>query len=110
MDKLVEQDDNATQNFSIVAASHSQVTEFRKQLKIKAVQAAKAKGIYLTDAIGEKLGEAITINEPAEWQQASPLGSNSFNINISDNYKGSDGVEFKKIKLRFEVTVVFSLK
>ena len=39
------------------------MTEFRKQLKIQAIKAAKDKGIYLTEAITEKLGEAITISE-----------------------------------------------
>ncbi len=67
MDKLVEKlDDDATQSFLIVSVNHSKMTEYRRQLKIAAVKAAKDKGIYLTDAIGEKLGEAITINEPDE--------------------------------------------
>ena len=67
MDKLVEKlDDEATQSFFIVSANHSKMTEYRRQLKISAVKAAKDKGLYLTDAIGEKFGEAITINEPDE--------------------------------------------
>ena len=54
MDKLVEKlDDEATQNFIIANTSHSKMTEFRKQLKIKAVQAAKDKGIYLTEALAK---------------------------------------------------------
>jgi hypothetical protein len=68
-DDLVEKlDDNATQSFLVVSASHSKITDFRRQLKIKAIEAAKEKGIYLTEAVGEKPGEAITINEPVEWQ------------------------------------------
>src|SRR5258706_610912 len=60
MDDLVERlDDNATQSFQIISVTHSNITEYRRQLKIKAVQAAKEKGIYLTEAIGEKLGDAI---------------------------------------------------
>ena len=44
MDALVEKlDDNATQNFQVVLTTHSNVIEFRKQLKIKAIQAAKEK-------------------------------------------------------------------
>jgi hypothetical protein len=59
MDKLVEKlDDDATQNFLIVSTDHSKMAEFRRQLKIAAVKAAKEKGIYLTDAIGERLGES----------------------------------------------------
>jgi len=118
MDELVEKlDDNATQNFLIVSASHSRITEFRRQLKIKAVQAAKEKGIYLTEAVEEKLGEAITITEPTEWQ---PLNQNLVLSNSSmsqyrfsaeaDGLPSTSEVDFKKIKLRFEVSVVFALK
>lgn len=62
MDQLVEKlDDEATQNFAIAKVSHSRIVEFRKQLKIKSVQAAKEKAVYLTESVGEKTGEAITI-------------------------------------------------
>ena len=122
MDALVEKlDDEATQNFQIFATSHSKIMEFRKQLKIKAVQAAKDKGIYLTDAIGEKLGEAITVKEPDE-NQFLPKGINSIaasNALYETVVTKSSGlnlmaydkeIDFRKIKLRFEVDVVFALK
>lgn len=44
MDELVYKlDDDATQNFQISNVSHSKLSEFRKQLKIQAVKAAKEK-------------------------------------------------------------------
>lgn len=121
MDALVEKlDDEATQNFQIFATSHSKIMEFRKQLKIKAVQAAKDKGIYLTDAIGEKLGEAVTVKEPDE-NMFLPKGINTMaasNALYEAAYAKSSGmadaiqreIDFRKIKLRFEVDVVFALK
>ena len=121
MDALVEKlDDEATQNFIIVNTSHSKITEFRKQLKIKAVQAAKEKGIYLTDAVGEKLGEAITIKEPNEnlvnGLQGKIPGVYSNSTLSSGLVKASvfedrvQEIDFRKLKLRFEVDVVFALK
>jgi uncharacterized protein len=124
MDDLVEKlDDEATKNFQIVSTSHSKMTEFRKQLKIQAIKAAKDKGIYLTDAINEKLGEAITINEQdlttlGGYYSGNSLVSNNaysqFNVSSRDEYADSDAnsqkVDFKKIKLRYEVTVIFALK
>ena len=123
MDKLVEKlDDEATQNFVIARTSHSKMTEFRRQLKIKAVQAAKDKGIYLTEAVSERLGEAITILEPDESNNtlafANQLISNNAysqtNLSFRDRSGNESGTEqeidFKKIKLRYEVSVVFSLK
>jgi uncharacterized protein YggE len=122
MDLLVEKlDDEATQNFQIYATSHSKITEFRKQLKIKAVQAAKDKGLYLTEAISEKLGEAITVKEPDE-SQYMPKGVNALaanNVMYEAAYAKSfqagsmaidKEIDFRKIKLRFEVDVVFALK
>lgn len=132
MDALVDKlDDNATRSFSIVSVSHSKINEFKKQLKIKAVQSAKEKGNYLTEAVGEKLGETITIHEPAEWQQPIPLSNTQLRIRgmasahskSYDAYPGDYGVtgdeagtgsspdvDFKKMKLKFDVTVVFALK
>ena len=121
MDALVEKlDDEATQNFQIFATSHSKIMEFRKQLKIKAVQAAKDKGVYLTEAIGEKLGEAVTVKEPDE-NQFLPKAMNAMaasnamyeaefaKARVSGLVYDKE-IDFRKIKLRFDVDVVFALK
>ena len=124
MDKLVEKlDDEATQDFDISTTSHSKMTEFRRQLKLNAIQAAKNKGAYLTESIGEKLGEAIIIKEPDEnfaarsepYSQVRVRGANSLSSNLNmrlssgDTYSSAE-INFKKMKLRFEVEVVFALK
>ncbi len=123
MDALVEKlDDEATQSFIIVNTSHSNIAEFRKQLKIKAVKAAKDKAIYLSEAINEKIGPAVTITEPAEDGQYpgySTLANEtirvrgiSSNVSYGNFAKGemSQEVDFKKLRLRYEVSVVFSLQ
>lgn len=118
MDDLVERlDDQATRNFLISSVSHSKITEFRKQVKIRAVQAAKDKGIYLTEAIGEKLGEAITINEPAEWPPiyyentfANALVNNAVAPAPADQSNTPEEVDFRKIKLKYDVTIIFALR
>ena len=122
MDALVEKlDDEATENFQIASTSHSRMVEFRKQLKTRAIQAAKEKGIYLTESINEKLGEAITIQEPAEFNpyidnnNASMRSYSQTTLNSNVSYEGDKFfnqtlVDFRKIKMRFEVTVIFALK
>lgn len=123
MDEMVDKlDDEATQSFNIVSTSHSKMTEFRKQLKIQAVKAAKDKAIYLTDAIGEKLGSAITVKEPEEsgsdvygltgrlkGENVFAL-SNSYNKAAVNDYDKGVEIDFKKIKLRYEVDVIFALQ
>ena len=117
MDLLIDVlDDEATSNFQIVKATHSKIQEYRRQLKIQAIKAAKEKGIYLTEAISEKLGEAVTITEPYENEMISSLENNIRLSQYSNAMAKGDknfentGVDFKKIKLRYEVQMVFALK
>lgn len=112
MDDLVNVlDDNATQNFAIVRTSHSKIAEYRKQLKILAVKAAKEKGKYLSEAIEEKLGDAVTINEPQE-NIIVPYMSRTANVaysKMNDTNIEQVPVDFKKMKLKYDVSVVFAL-
>jgi uncharacterized protein YggE len=116
MDELVDKmDDEATQNFFIARVSHSKLQEFKRQLKIQAVKAAKEKAIYLAEAIGEKAGEAVTINEPNEItvHPPYPMMANRMmkaEAAAMDAGQQEANIDFKKMKLQFEVNAVFSLK
>ena len=125
IDDLVNKlDDQATNNFRITRTSHSKITEYRKQLKIQAVKAAKEKAIYLTEAVNEQLGQAIDINEPDESVSSDvvsgiyrnnykAVNENVVRLDQSKNgYYGitDEGVDYRKIKLRFEVKVLYALK
>ncbi|PWU03350.1 MAG: hypothetical protein C5B52_03400 [Bacteroidetes bacterium] len=117
MDDLVKLlDDEATQNFTIVKTSHSKISDYRKALKIQAIKAAKDKATYLAESIGEKSGEAVTIEEPVESEiYPQPMYANTImykkaTANESDPSDEGGQVDFQKIKLRFEVRAVFALK
>jgi uncharacterized protein len=120
MDELVDKlDDEATQSFNISHVSHSKIREYRSQLKILAIKAAKEKANNFANAIGETLGAAINITEPEDVE----LGSNVYKqaqSNMATNqgyYSKKDAGDvlnpelmFKKIKLRYEVNSLFALK
>ena len=115
VDQLVDKlDDNATSNFYIARTSHSKLAEYRKNLKIQAVRAAKEKAGYLAEAINEQVGVAVTINEPNEYFQ--PFYGNVANrmmkaeVAQMDQSADQPQADFKKIKLKYDVTVVFALK
>jgi len=112
MDELVDRlDDAATTNFFIAKTSHSKITEYKKQLKIAAIKAAKAKAEYLSEAIEEKIGKAITITEPEEIKLYQPQFANAmFKNNNAAESETPLSADFKKIKLQFEVNVVFALQ
>ncbi|MCW3081531.1 SIMPL domain-containing protein [Segetibacter sp.] len=115
LDELVQKlDDEATQNFFISRVSHSKLQEFKRQLKVQAVKAARDKAIYLAEAINEKAGEAVTINEPNEVvSYPQPVYANRM-MKAEAMATSSDApvsnIDFKKIKLQFEVNATFALK
>jgi uncharacterized protein len=115
MDELVEKmNDEATQNFSIARVSHSKIEDYKKQLKIQAIKNAKEKAIYLSEAIGEKIGDAITLHEPNEVRHyPQPMYANR--MMAMDKMAGEEAapapqVDFKKIKLEFNVNATFALQ
>ena len=116
VDQLVDKlDDNATNNFYIASTSHSKLDEFRRNLKIQAVKAAKEKAGYLAEAINEHVGEAVTINEPNEYYQpyygiVSNRMMKAESMQMADQSANQPQADFKKIKLKYDVTVVFALK
>jgi uncharacterized protein YggE len=116
VDAMVEQlDDEATQGFFIVKTSHSNIDAFRRQLKIQAVKAAKDKAIYLSEAIGEKAGAAVSIQEPADYSVMPVYRNAAANVKLRENDQYANNAEyadidFKKIKLKFEVQAVFALQ
>jgi uncharacterized protein YggE len=116
-------DDEAVQRFDIINVTHSKISEFRKQLKISAVKAAKEKAVYLTEAINEKLGEAISVKEPNDTESDAVLKNRSAVSNQAVYNQGRDNnkteaymfdqinsINYKKIKFRFEVEILFALK
>jgi hypothetical protein len=118
VDQLVDKlDDAATQNFFVQRTSHSRLTELRKQLKIQAVRAAKEKADYLATAVNESIGVAVTINEPAEFYQPY-YGNAMANVRMRGVTMEQDAAgapeqaqaDFRKIKLKYDVTVVYALK
>jgi uncharacterized protein len=104
----------------ISRVSHSKLEEFKKEVRIMAIKAAKEKADYLLAAIGEQTGKAIKVHE----QSPSYLIDDS-NLNIV--HRGSersyyvDGLEmsqsdkdkiiqFRKIKLQAAIYVKFEIK
>jgi len=112
MDELVTRlDDEATERFGIARVSHSNLPALKKQLKIEAVKAAREKAGYLAAAINEKVGQALIINDPAELGDfPHPMYSNMIMKEAMDgNAAPEANINFKKMKLQFEVSITFAL-
>jgi uncharacterized protein YggE len=97
-------------NVSIARMEHSEIEKFRKQVKISAIKAGKEKAEALTEAIGQKIGKAIYINENASHFR------NDYS-NSAIRIRGAAGMsnmkmpnlDLQKIKLDYSVHLRFEL-
>ena len=105
-------DPKAIEYTNIESYDHSKMAEFRKELKIKALQAAYEKASYLSAVLKDKVGDALDIQEiNIDEGRPYPVYANTM-----VRYKAADGMEsepadidFKKIKLNYQMKVVFEL-
>jgi uncharacterized protein YggE len=107
--------------------SHSKMDEYKKQIKINAIKAAKEKATYLLEAIGEKPGKAINIEEKSglvsiddgtrngrEYNNYSNLSNSLVQTRymISDGEDGSSDkiIGDKTIKLNYTINAEFAIQ
>jgi uncharacterized protein len=107
-------DDEATENFVITETTHSNIIAIQKQLRVDALKAAKAKALYLAEAISESVGSALSITEVAFPEVFGKMNSYSNMASMASmEREHADDVskpEFKKLTLKAEMNVVFELK
>ena len=83
--------------------------------RIQAVKAAKEKGDYLAEAVNAKIGVPVTIHEPGEYYQpyyGDMVANRMMKAEVAQASAPADQsqADFKKMKIRYEVSVVFELK
>lgn len=95
----------------ITGYTSSKMEEYRKETKIKALQAAKAKADYMVNALGETLGSIIEIQEinTDGYSDVRPMAVN-YMAKAADGMAGMSDVDFKTIKVHAEVRTVFGIK
>lgn len=102
-------------NVSIEKLDNSNIEQFRKEVKINAIIAAKDKAESLTKAVNQNIGRAIYIQELDN--NANPIrNSNSIMIRGSSSIYGANApspaldFDFEKIKIEYSVLCRFELK
>jgi len=94
---------------NIESYEYSKMESLRKELKIKALQAAKGKATYLVEALGNKLGSALDIQEVNNEQFPQPMyRSNVMMMKAADSQPAAE-LDFKKIKLNYVINAVFEI-
>jgi len=111
VDKLVNMlDDNATQNIYVTKTSSSKQMEYRRQLKIEALQNAKAKAQYLLEGINAKAGSVLYVKEIEQNDFPMYKGRLESNAMMAQDDSANEGLNFRKLKYRFEVEAHFGIE
>ena len=98
-------------NLSIIKTDHSKIEEYKQDVKVKAIKAAKEKAKNLAEAIGQQVGKAIYIQErnfrPYRNKQ---LANFAFETKSSIVQSDMPEMDFEKIMLEYEIFVKFVLE
>lgn len=88
---------------------YSGMDSLKRATRIMAIKAAKEKADYLLQAVGQKLGTAMVINE----QEQLPYMARNLAANNSYQeyeYKGKQEVAFEKLKVRSAIYIKFAIQ
>ena len=107
-------DDKGIAYTNIDRYEFSKIEQLRKDIKIKALQAAKEKAKYLLEGIGEQMGEALDIIEIDQSYTPQPVYSNmmmrSARVEVAADAMPESNVDVQKIKVRYEMKASFRIK
>jgi uncharacterized protein YggE len=103
-------DPKGIQSTNIDSYDYSKIEDLKRELKIKALQAAKEKASYLAGSINDKVGDAISITEVdnGNYNAPRPMMFKTMAANANAETAESD-ITFKTIKLSFQVNAVFEI-
>jgi len=101
-------------NANIQRVDHSEMTKFRKEVKILAIQAAKEKATYLLAGIGETIGKPLFIQERETYDEFQPMMRKVGMVNMAMDAAPAEEalpeLSFQKIKLKYAVFARFAIK
>ncbi len=112
---LSKVESRGVQYANIARVDHSKKEEFKKQVKINALKAAKDKATYLLEAVDQKLGQVLEIREVEDnINYPQPMFAKA-NVRMyaaaesADTVQDSD-VQYQKIKISYRMQAAFEIK
>ena len=97
-------------NTNIESYDYSKIESLKKDLKVKALLAAKEKAVYMVEALGDKLGSVIEIQDGGDNVIQPVYRNYMMKSAMADAAESAPEIDFKKIKLNFTVNAVFEIK
>ena len=96
-------------NMGIEKLDHSKIEEYKNEVKVNAIAAAKEKAIALTNAVNQEIGRAMFIQEQEFYHSYQATNKMEIRAKYSSIQTEPD-IDFEKIKLEYSVLVRFELK
>lgn len=103
-------DPKGIQSTNIDSYDYSKINSLKNDLKLKALLAARDKAAFLVAGIGDKLGGAINIIENDNSSFPQPRNVMYMAKTMSADVAPESDIDFKKIKLSFQIQAVFEIK
>jgi len=102
----------------LLDTEHSEITRLRRETKVDAIKAAKEKADYLLNAIGQRAGKAVLIQEVPD-ETPSRLAANYSNVTsntirlssgVLNSQDTDDALSFSQIRLRYVIVAKFEIE
>ena len=118
IDGILEKvDPRGIESVNVSGYTHTKIEQYRREIKTAALKAAREKARYLLEGIGAQLGDPIEIQEIGGDHQMQPM----YDMAPMANMRMQSGapemaeaapsdIDFKKIKIRYEIRAVFGIK
>ena len=103
-------DPKGIENSNIEGYDYSKMESLKKELKIKALQNAKEKAEYLINSIGGTLLGPLEIQEINIEAQPEIMNFAKTVLRAASSEDGMPEIDFKKIKLNYQMRAVFEIK
>ncbi len=95
-------------NMRISELKHSKMDDLKKEVKIEALKAAKEKAEYMLEAIGEKCGQVLVINESTlGYNTPAPYQMERYKMMADGN--SNSATDVKNIKISYVVSATFAI-
>ena len=104
-------DPKGIQSTNIDSYDYSKINQLKNDLKLKALLAARDKAAFLLAGLGDKLGGAINIveNDNSSFPQPRNVMYMAKSA-MADSAVPESDIDFKKIKLSFQIQAIFEIK
>ncbi len=111
---MQKMDNKGIENAWLQRTDNSKIEEYRQQVKINALKAAKAKAKLMVESIGSGLGDVVFIREINDGNMYRPVMLYKSNMAMEDASMSNGGadpaIQMEKIKIRYEVEAHFLIK